>query len=143
MTTGRVSLGLGLLSIGRAWGHVPGEPPPEAQARALLDYALDAGITFYDTAPAYGSSEERFGAFLRDIGPRARDITIATKMGEHWIADTSSTKIDHAYDAMCRSVDQSLARLGRIDLLQLHLGTHDTVAAPDTLRAIDYARSLG
>lgn len=140
---GNVSLGLGLLSIGRAWGHVLGQPPPEAQARELLDTAVTAGITFYDTAPAYGTSEKIFGAFLRDIGPRAIDLTIATKMGEHWIAQSSSTRIDHSYDAMCRSIDSSLGHLGRIDILQLHLGTLDTVAAPDTLRAIDYARSLG
>lgn len=50
-TTGNVSLGLGLLSIGRAWGHVPGQPPPEAQVRNLLDTAIVAGITFFDTAP--------------------------------------------------------------------------------------------
>ena len=143
MTTGNVSLGLGLLSIGRIWGHVPGQPPPEGQARELLDAAVAAGITFYDTAPAYGTSERLFGAFLRDIGARAKTLTIATKMGEQWLAETQSTRIDHSYDAMCRSIDQSLGYLGRIDILQLHLGTLDTVAAAETLRTIAYARSLG
>jgi aryl-alcohol dehydrogenase-like predicted oxidoreductase len=142
-TKANVSLGLGLLSIGRAWGHVPGQPPPEAQARDLLDYAVGAGITFFDTAPAYGTSERIFGAFLRDVGARAKSLTIATKMGEHWVTETNSTRIDHSYDAMCRSIDRSLAHLGRVDLLQLHLGTLDNVAVADTLRAIDYARTLG
>lgn len=49
-----VSLGLGLLSIGRAWGYRQGLPPAEEDALALLRHTVSRGITYFDTAPAYG-----------------------------------------------------------------------------------------
>jgi len=71
-----VSLGLGLLSIGRVWGYRQGLPPAEEDARALLHHAVLKGITFFDTAPAYGSSERIFGRFLKGLGARASDAKV-------------------------------------------------------------------
>jgi aryl-alcohol dehydrogenase-like predicted oxidoreductase len=138
-----VSLGLGLLSIGRAWGHRHGLPPSEEDALALLDHAVAKGITFFDTAPAYGTSEAIFGRFLKDQGARALDLTISTKMGEHWNAEEQIAYSDHSYDALCRSLDRSLHRLGRIDLLQIHKATAAVLSSKEVERAIDYARSTG
>lgn len=137
-----VGLGLGLLSIGRTWGYRSEPPPPEADARRLLECAVEAGVRCFDTAPAYGSSEERFGAFLATLGSRREGLLVATKFGEHWDAAGSSFT-DHSYDALRRSLDQSLRLLGRIDLLQVHKATVATVGAPDVVRALEYARSLG
>ena len=76
--TGRTvsSIGLGTWQLGADWGEVT-----EADARAVLDASLDAGVTFYDTADVYGDgrSESLIGAWRRD---RADDrIVVATKIG--------------------------------------------------------------
>ncbi|MCG7392850.1 aldo/keto reductase [Microvirga sp. ACRRW] len=138
-----ISLGLGLLSIGRAWGHRQGLPPTEDDALTLLDHAVAQGVTFFDTAPAYGTSETTFGRFLESQGAKNSHLTIATKMGEHWNAEEQAAFTDHSYDALCRSLDKSFERLGRIDLLQIHKATATALASKDVERAIAYARSNG
>lgn len=138
-----VSLGLGLLSIGRAWGYQHGEPPSEQHALDLLSHAVARGIRFFDTAPAYATSERIFGRFLEGLGPERRNLTISTKMGEHWDFDRQISFTDHSYDALCRSLDRSLELLGRIDALQIHKASVEALASKDLARAIDYARSKG
>ena len=64
-----VELGLGLVSLGRQWGVRDVDPPNEADAAALLECAVALGIRVFDTAPAYGSSEERLGRFLTSLLP--------------------------------------------------------------------------
>ncbi len=138
-----VSLGLGLLSIGRAWGHRPGLPPTQDDALALLDHAAAQGVTFFDTAPAYGTSEAILGRFLKGRTADTSHLKIATKMGEHWNAEDETAFTDHSYDALCRSLDRSLDRLGRIDLLQIHKATSAALASKDVERAVAYARANG
>jgi len=138
-----VSLGLGLLSIGRAWGYQQGQPPSEEDAFDLLRHAVARGIVFFDTAPAYAASERIFGHFLRELGGGATNLTVSTKMGEHWDADRQTGFTDHSYEALCRSLDLSLELLGRIDVLQIHKASVEALASKDVARAIDYARSTG
>lgn len=139
-----VQLGLGLIGIGRPWGHVPGEVPTEAGARALLDFAFELGIRYFDTAPSYGLSEARFGAFLGSLTEsQRRSLTIATKFGEHWDAARDAPFVDHSFDALRRSLEQSLARLGRIDILQLHKTTPQVLRSEELAKAWEFAASLG
>jgi aryl-alcohol dehydrogenase-like predicted oxidoreductase len=105
----RVSvLGLGCwpLGGGDGWGQVD-----EDQAVATIHAALDAGITFFDTAEAYndGRSEEIVGKALADRRDRA---LIATK-----VSPKNTTP-----DALRRSLDASLKRLRTdyVDLYQVH-----------------------
>ncbi|KAA2236034.1 aldo/keto reductase [Salinarimonas soli] len=140
---GPVGLGLGLISIGRTWGHGQEPPPPEAEARRLLEEALALGIRFLDTAPAYGASERILGAFLAGLGTRPDDLVVATKMGEHWDEAAGSGYADHGYDALRRSLDVSLARLGRIDLLQIHKATARALESDGVGRALEDARRAG
>jgi len=51
-----------------------------AASRAVINAALDVGITFFDTADMYGNgqSEEFIGQVL---GPRRKDVVLATKFG--------------------------------------------------------------
>jgi len=146
MGASSIQLGLGLIGIGKPWGHVPRPVPSEADVQALLEYAVELGIRYFDTAPSYGDgvSEARLGRFLAALGPgeRAR-LTIATKMGEHWDAGTGAPFADHSFDALRRSLDASVARLGRIDILQLHKTTPAALACEGVARAWEYARSLG
>jgi aryl-alcohol dehydrogenase-like predicted oxidoreductase len=137
-------LGLGLIGIGRAWGYVPGEVPSPCDALALLEYAFDLGIRYLDTAPSYGTSEERLGRFLKSLtASERRELTIATKFGEHWDAAKGEPFVDHSLDALKRSLDTSLERLGCIDVLQLHKTTSEVLRSDDLARAWEYAVSLG
>ncbi len=138
-----VRLGLGLLSIGRLWG-VRGVPPPsEKDAIALLQSAYEKGIRFFDTAPAYAASERLLGAFLAQFTSHPKELTIATKMGEHWDLSSGSSRVSHAYADLTASIDASIRHLGSIDILQVHKATKDNLASKDVLKAIDYARSHG
>jgi len=93
----------------------------EADARPIIEKALDNGINFFDTADMYslGVSEEITGRALRDMA-RLEEIVLATKV--FWpmadkpnMAGLSRKHIVHACDA-------SLKRLGveHIDLYQIH-----------------------
>jgi len=144
MTDNPVKLGLGLISIGREWGFVKDEVPSEERVEDLLQTAIELGIRFYDTAPAYGYSEERFGRFLSQLdSASAANVFVATKCGIHWDFEKGSDYDDNSYDALRRSIDQSRFRLPRIDLLQLHRASVDVIACDDVKRAFEYAGSLG
>jgi aryl-alcohol dehydrogenase-like predicted oxidoreductase len=113
--TGRTvsSIGLGTWQLGADWGEVT-----EADARAVLDASLDAGVTFYDTADVYGDgrSETLIGAWRRD---RDDDrIVVATKVGRRVALDPALYTLENL-----RSwVDRSRANLQQdtLDLVQLH-----------------------
>lgn len=133
-----LKLGLGLLSIGRAWGVTQSAPPDEGTAQTLLAKALELGIAIFDTAPAYAESEARLGRFLASLEPSARQgLTIMTKMGEHWDFERGTSFVDHSLDALLRSIDRSLEILGSIDVLQIHKATSDVIAHPDVIAAMD------
>jgi len=106
----------------------------DASATALVvDAALDAGITFLDTADIYGTgqSEEFLGRALR--GRRSKAI-LATKFGSRM--DEQRQGASPGY--VRRAVEESLQRLGtdRIDLYQLHRPDPGTPIA-ETLAALD------
>jgi aryl-alcohol dehydrogenase-like predicted oxidoreductase len=106
----------------------------EAASRAVVDAALDAGITLFDTADIYGAtrSEEFLGRALR--GRRDRAL-IATKFGGP-IDDDRRGGASAAY--IPRACDDSLKRLDtdRIDLYQLHFPDQAT-PLEETLVGLD------
>jgi aryl-alcohol dehydrogenase-like predicted oxidoreductase len=141
-----VQLGLGLIGIGKPWGHTPHGVPSDGEAAGLLEFAFELGIRYFDTAPSYGDgvSEERLGRFLRSMAPDQRAlVTAATKFGEHWDANAAAPYADHRFDALRHSLDRSVERMGRIDVLQLHKTTAAVSTSDHVGRAWEYARSLG
>jgi len=132
-TTGlRLSeLGLGTAPLGNLY-----EPMSDATAQAVLEAALSAGIHYVDTAPFYGFglSERRVGDGLRG----QRSHVISTKVGRLLVPDSSvgddsirfgfrsalpfKPVFDYSHDAILRSWESSLQRLGlaRVDLLYVH-----------------------
>jgi aryl-alcohol dehydrogenase-like predicted oxidoreductase len=139
-----IELGLGIIGLGKPWGHVASEVPSERDALDLLEFAWLTGIRYFDSAPSYGIAEARLGIFLRSLDLHQRgELRIATKFGEHWDARRDQPFVDHSYDALCRSLDHSLQQLGRIDILQLHKTTPEALRSADLARAWDYAASLG
>jgi aryl-alcohol dehydrogenase-like predicted oxidoreductase len=141
-----IQLGLGLIGIGKPWGYLPGPVPSDAEVQSLLEHAAHLGVRYFDTAPSYGDgvSETRLGRFLRRLSVEERGrLTIATKFGEHWDPARGEPYADHSYDALRRSLDASIARLGRIDILQLHKTSPAVLQSDDLKRAWEYATSLG
>lgn len=111
----RVSpIGFGAWAIGGSWGEVP-----EADARETLTAALDAGVTFIDTADVYGDG--RSERIVRDVlGSRQGERPIvATKAGRRLDPHIAEAYTEEAIESF---VDRSLGNLGVecIDLLQLH-----------------------
>jgi aryl-alcohol dehydrogenase-like predicted oxidoreductase len=100
---------------------------------AVVDAALDAGITFFDTADTYGGtrSEEYLG---RALGRRREDVVVATKFGSRLGEQRRGARSEYVH----RAVEDSLRRLGtdRIDLYQLHTPDFD-VPIGETLGALD------
>lgn len=111
------------------------------QTRAVVNKAIDEGITLFDTADAYGrgTSEE----FLGDaLGARRKDVVIATKFGFPMSDDGRLKGASRRY--IMNAVEDSLRRLKSdwIDLYQLH--TFDPLTPIDeTLRTLDDLVSQG
>jgi aryl-alcohol dehydrogenase-like predicted oxidoreductase len=105
------------------------------QTQVVVDAAIEAGITLFDTADVYGGtkSEEFLG---KALGKRRPDIVLATKFGMR-IGDDDRRKGGSRRWIM-RAVEDSLTRLGTdyIDLYQFHQPDPDT-PIDETLRALD------
>jgi aryl-alcohol dehydrogenase-like predicted oxidoreductase len=102
---------------------------------SVVHAALDAGITFFDTADVYGGtrSEELLG---RALGARRDEVVIATKFGNQ-VGDDPAQKGASAR-WIREAVEASLRRLGtdRIDLYQQHV-PDDSVPIEETQEALD------
>jgi aryl-alcohol dehydrogenase-like predicted oxidoreductase len=112
---------------------------------AVVDAALDAGITFFDTADVYGGtkSEEYLG---RALGRRREDVVIATKFGSAVDEQRRGARPEYVR----RAVEDSLLRLStdRIDLYQLHtpdpqVPIGETIGALDELVKAGKVREIG
>ena len=125
-------VGLGTWQYGGEWGKVSDE-----QARAVLHTALDAGVTFLDTADVYGDgrSERLVGSVVAERGDTDR-VTVATKVGRRADPHVASA---YTPDALRRWVARSLEYLAveRLDLLQLHCPPPEVYADDAVFAALD------
>ena len=129
-------LALGTAPLGNLLAEIP-----EAQAERAFAAALDAGVTYIDTAPfyGYGLAEERLGRALQ--GRNRADYVISTKIGRlirkgersgaevydgdkpFYLAKPEMySKRDYSYDGVMRSLEESLQRLDMdyVDILHIH-----------------------
>lgn len=125
-------IGFGAVKIGRNTGvRYPSSfaLPSDAEATLLLNGVLDLGINLIDTAPAYGTSEERIG---RAIGHRREEYLLSTKAGEQF--QDGHSHFDFRGAAIRRSLEGSLRRLqtDRVDLLLLHSDGRDLAIMEET-----------
>lgn len=109
---------------------------PIEASRKVVDRALELGITLFDTADVYGNrsgSEEQLGAIL---GPRRKDIVLATKFGMQM--DDAGTKSGASRQYVLEAAEASLRRLRTdwIDLYQLHRPDPNT-PLEETLASLD------
>lgn len=108
---------LGLGCMGMSWAYGPAD---EKESLATLDRALELGITFFDTAEAYGpfKNEELLGRYFKG---RRDKVILATKFG--WkFKDGKLDGIDSRPEHIKEVTEQSLKRLqtDHIDLLYQH-----------------------
>ena len=127
--------GLQVSVVGLGCNNFGGRLDLEA-SRAVVHKALDLGITFFDTADIYGDqggSEKVLGEIL---GPRRKDIVLATKFGMPMDRDRGLMGASRRY--IMSAVEASLRRLKTdwIDLYQLHEPDPRT-PIEETLRALD------
>ncbi|MGP0224135.1 aldo/keto reductase [Paenarthrobacter sp. NCHU4564] len=136
--TGRLVsvVGLGTWQLGADWGAVS-----EADASAVLEASVEAGVNFFDTADVYGDgrSEQIIGRFLRKH-PEL-DVTVATKMGrrvdqlpEHYTLKNFREWTDRSR----RNLQQDT-----LDLVQLHCPPTSVYSNTDVYDALDTLVSEG
>ena len=110
-----------------------GEQNTESEGHAQMDYALDNGINFFDTAEMYavppkketqGSTEKIIGSWFKERKSRDK-VILATKVSGrsplNWLRDDEKST-EQSREQIFEAVDKSLLRLGidYIDLYQLH-----------------------
>ncbi|WPE19668.1 aldo/keto reductase [Shinella zoogloeoides] len=130
-------IGFGAWQIGGAWGDVS-----EADGRAALHAALDAGMTFIDTADVYGDgrSEKIIADVLKERG--GERPMVATKAGRRLsphVADGYNKANLEAF------IDRSLTNLGVecLDLVQLHCPPTEVYYRPEVFQALEEIKAAG
>ena len=123
------------LGFGGAPLGLVGDLITDDEAAAIVRRAVDGGVGYFDTAPLYGHglSEKRVGLLLRQL-PRD-SFVLSTKVGRLLVAREHGERVarardnepfairyDYSFDAVRRSMEASLDRLGldRIDILLCH-----------------------
>lgn len=124
-------IGFGAWAIGGTWGEVSRD-----DAKGALNAALDAGITFIDTADVYGDgrSEHIIAEVLKERG--GERPFVATKIGRRLsphVAEGYTAKNLNAF------VDRSLENLqsDTLDLVQLHCPPTDIYYTPEVFDIMD------
>lgn len=162
-------IGFGAFKIGRNEGikyAASYDLPGERQVGELLRAVLSLGVNYFDTAPAYGASEERIGRFVAASGPLAMKTSsqgrsdldqlsqsvqpnvlpiISTKVGETFESGRST------YDYSAEAINASLARSRKrlcadvLDLVFIHAHADDLAILRDTdaVKTLQVARDTG
>ncbi|WP_431299285.1 aldo/keto reductase [Tabrizicola sp. BL-A-41-H6] len=137
--TGRPTsrIGFGAWAIGGTWGEVT-----VADAKATLHAALDAGMTFIDTADVYGDG--RSERIIREVlaeRPGERPF-VATKAGRRLSPHVAEGYTQANIEAF---IDRSLTNLGveTLDLVQLHCPPTPVYSDPSIYAALDAIKAKG
>jgi aryl-alcohol dehydrogenase-like predicted oxidoreductase len=122
-------IGFGAWAIGGSWGETD-----DAESLAAMNAAVDAGVTFFDTADVYGDgrSERLIAQLLRE---RDEELFVATKFGRRAPLDVA----EYTYDNLRSWLERSRENLGvdAVDLVQLHCPVWETYYTPSVFDACD------
>lgn len=130
-------IGFGAWQIGGAWGDVT-----EADGRAALNAALDAGMTFIDTADVYGDgrSEKIIADVVKDRG--GERPMVATKAGRrlspHVADGYNKANLEGFIDRSLKNLD-----VERLDLVQLHCPPTEVYYRPEVFQALEEIKAAG
>jgi aryl-alcohol dehydrogenase-like predicted oxidoreductase len=133
---------LGMMSYGdrteREW-HLD-----EEAAEPIVRCAIDAGVTFFDTADMYsaGLTEEITGRLLRKLFPSREAYVLATKV--YYPVGPAPTDRGLSQKHVLSAIDASLRRLGTdyVDLYQVHRWDYDS-PIEETMSALDHVVKCG
>jgi aryl-alcohol dehydrogenase-like predicted oxidoreductase len=138
------AMGLGCMGMSESYGAADWDG-----GLATIDRALELGVTFLDTADAYGTGHNEV-LVGRAVNGRRDRVRVATKFGIDRSAGDRARRIRGARDFVLRSCDASLLRLGVevIDLYYAHRPPQDveieeTVGAMAELVEAGKVRHLG
>ena len=122
-------IGFGAWAVGGSWG-----PTDDAVSLEAMHAAVDAGVTFFDTADSYGDgrSERLIGRLLRERDER---LVVATKFGRAVPPDLANFN----YDQLRVWLERSRENLGvdAVDLVQLHCPPWEAYYTPAVFDACD------
>jgi aryl-alcohol dehydrogenase-like predicted oxidoreductase len=122
-------IGFGAWAIGGSWGATN-----DTESMAAMNAAVDAGITFFDTADVYGDghSEKLVAQLLRD---RDEALIVATKFGRRAAQEVGN----YTYENLRGWLERSRANLGVevVDLVQLHCPPWDAYYTPSVFEACE------
>ncbi len=137
-------VGLGTVKIGRNQEVKYPENfslPTDEDVRALFTQAQDLGINLLDTAPAYGSSEQRLGRLLSD---RDRWV-LCTKVGEEFT--TGKSHYDFSAGHTQRSIERSLRdiKTDYLDIVLIHSDGRDLqiIESSDCIETLEKLKDKG
>jgi aryl-alcohol dehydrogenase-like predicted oxidoreductase len=123
-------IGLGTWQLGADWGNVS-----DGDALAVLQAAVESGVTFLDTADVYGDgrSERIIGRFL--AGNAGQGLTVATKMGRR----VEQVPENYTLENFRAWTDRSRINLGvdTLDLVQLHCPPTQVFSSDAVFDALD------
>lgn len=129
-------IALGTVELGISYGisSPTCKRPDHQDSCSILNHAITSGITLFDTAPAYGTSEQLLGEVC-SVYP---DLIIATKIGIPGVNDDKNNFIT-------RSLHNSLNNVRRdhLDIVQIHNATRDTLQDSDFLHVLMNAKDAG
>ena len=131
------NVGFGAWQIGGSWGDIS-----EADGRAALNAALDAGMTFIDTADVYGDgrSEKIIAEVLKTRGG-ARPM-VATKAGRrlnpHVAEGYSKANLEGFIDRSVKNLS-----VDSLDLVQLHCPPREVFYQPEVFEGLDQLQKAG
>jgi aryl-alcohol dehydrogenase-like predicted oxidoreductase len=130
-------IGFGAWQIGGSWGEVS-----EADGRAALNAALDAGMTFIDTADVYGDgrSEKIIADVLKARG--GERPMVASKAGRrlnpHMADGYTKANIEAFIDRSLKNLD-----IDSLDLVQLHCPPTEVYYRPEMFEGLEEIRKAG
>ncbi|HEV7951407.1 MAG TPA: aldo/keto reductase [Glaciihabitans sp.] len=129
-------IALGTWQLGADWGNLT-----EEDAAAVLDTAVESGVTLFDTADVYGDgrSETIIGNYLATRP--GHDIFVATKMGRREAQDPANYTLEN----FRKWTDRSRANLqvDTLDLVQLHCPPSEVFSTDAVYDALDTLVSEG
>lgn len=129
--------GLTVSALGFGAMHIHDERTTEAEAEALLNGVLDAGVTLIDTARGYGLSEARIGRHLR---ARRAEFVLSTKVG-YGVEGMP----DWTYECIVHGVERALRLMQTdwLDIVHLHSCPLPVLQQGDVIRALLDCRAAG
>ena len=135
MPLGESDIKVSVLGFGA--GHIGGNDFTETEVSNLLNSAVDLGINLFDTARAYGLSEERIG---KHLSYRRNEIVISTKVG-YGIAGVA----DWTFDSVSKGIVEALRKFKTdyIDIVHLHSCTLEVLQRGEVLEALTGALEDG